>query len=215
MNALDSFYHKISPHLRKMGKTRENITLVIASKYFSVEQILKLYDMGQRDFGENKVQDALHKMMHLPKDIRWHFLGHLQKNKVNKIVNLFELIHSVDSLELAQKINDRSKGRQNILLQVNTSREESKEGMTPEEFVQVFKAIEGLEHIYVQGLMTLAPLHQNEEVIRKTFRDLKILKDQYGNPSWHLSMGMSQDYPIALEEGTDILRLGHYFKSLV
>lgn len=211
---INEFFYELKPLLQKMGKTQQQLQLVVASKYFNVEQILSLYQMGQRDFGENRVQDALQKMSQLPSDIRWHFIGHLQKNKINKIIGLFDLIHSIDSIELAQKISDKSQSIQKILLQVNTSAEESKEGFSIEECKRAVPIISKLLHIQICGLMTMAPSGASESKIRETFSQLRELKMHLGHNDWLLSMGMSQDYLIAIEEGADIVRIGSRFLNL-
>jgi PLP dependent protein len=193
-----------------VGSKRDlgEVSLVVASKYFSEEEIETLYSEGQRDFGENKVQDALRKMGCLPKDIRWHFIGHLQKNKVNKVTDKFYLIHSIDSYELAEKISSNSQKKQKVLLQVNTSLEESKSGFTKEELIEVLPKLESLENIEIRGLMTMAPHTKETQKIRECFRILKEIKDTLCKKSWLLSMGMSQDFTFAIEEGSNLVRIG-------
>lgn len=182
-----------------------NVSLIVVSKTASVEAIRQVYDLGCLDFGENRVQDALAKRDVLPKDIRWHFIGTLQKNKVKKVVGHFALIHSVDSVELAEEIS-KHKVPTDILLQVNTSGEASKQGFTPDDLVKNLSSIQQLPYITVKGLMTMAPLTEDKEVIRKCFRDLRILRDRFGLQE--LSMGMSHDYQIAIEEGATMVRIG-------
>lgn len=208
MSALKEVLEKIKHCAHQCKRDSSTILLVVASKYFTVEQIFNLYEQGQRDFGENKVQDALQKMEKLPKDIRWHFIGHLQKNKVNKIIDCFELIHSIDSFELAEKIAQKSSSKQKILLQVNTSGEESKTGFDPHLFYKEFEQIQKLSSIEVVGLMTMAPDSDDETLIRETFSKLRQIREKLNQPHWLLSMGMSQDYPIAILEGANLLRLG-------
>ena len=170
---------------------------------------------GARIFGENRVQDALEKIDRLPKDIIWHLIGRLQKNKVNKVVDKFDLIHSVDSLELAQKLSEKSTQSQKILVQVNVSQEESKSGFTKEEFLKVYPQIESLKNIELCGLMTMAPLSDDKDLVRKSFQGISLIKKELRKIHWLLSMGMSQDYPIAIEEGANILRIGsHFLKGL-
>lgn len=208
MSALKEVLEKIKSCANQCQRDASTIQLVVASKYFTVEQILDLYKHGQRDFGENKVQDALHKMEKLPKDIRWHFIGHLQKNKVNKIVDSFELIHSIDSLELAEKIDQKSQKKQKILLQVNTSGEESKTGFDIHLFYEELKKIQQLGQLEVVGLMTMAPETDNKVLIQETFSKLRQIREKLNKPDWLLSMGMSQDYPIAIAQGANLIRLG-------
>lgn len=193
------------------------ITVVAVSKTHPIDVVLSVYNNGCRDFGENRVQEALEKKAMGPFDIRWHFIGTLQKNKVNKVVGNFALIHSVDSLELASKISEVS-AREGIetpiLLQVNTSGELSKHGLSPEEWQRELDALQRLSHLSLQGLMTMAPFTDEERVIRETFSKLRIFKEtlltQIDNKKEfkHLSMGMSHDYPIAIEEGATLLRIG-------
>lgn len=180
------------------------VKIVAVSKGCSLEQILALYEVGCRDFGESRVQEALLKIEKAPKDIRWHFIGKLQKNKVRKVIGKFFLIHSVDSFDLAEKISQVSQEMNvvtSILFEVNTSGEPSKSGFKPEEVRLI-----NLSGISLKGLMTMAPLTDNIHIIRKTFSDLRLLRDKLGLKE--LSMGMSSDYWIAIEEGATMLRLG-------
>ena len=211
MNTILSFKKEVSTLLEKCGENGRSVTLVVASKYFSKEQILKLYQMGQRDFGENRVQDALEKIRELPKDITWHFIGHLQKNKVGKIVDQFDLIHSVDSTLLAQKISDKSTKVQKVLLQINVSEESSKGGFFIDEFLKALPEIEKMKHIQVCGLMTIGAHVEDKGQIQKTFKRLADLRKELQRPEWKLSMGMSSDYPLAIREGADFLRIGRRF----
>lgn len=215
MNIVQSFSENLEKLLEASKREANDTCLIVASKYFSAEQILKLYEMGQRDFGENRVQDALLKMQSLPADITWHLIGHLQKKKVNKVVDQFEYIHSVDSLELAQKISERSSKKQKIFAQVNTSNEPSKEGFSKEDFLQSYSKLESFKNIELVGLMTMAPLTDDQNVIRSCFRDLKEISKTLNRAHWKLSMGMSSDYPIAIEEGAHFIRIGrHFLKGL-
>lgn len=183
----------------------DHVRLIVVTKEQPIDAIALVYDLGCRDFGENRVQDALPKIEEMPDDIRWHFIGSLQKNKVKKVVGRFALIHSVDSVELAQEIAKQGIAT-DILLQVNTSGETSKQGFTVDEFGQAFKVIRGLPNINVKGLMTIAPLTEDVNVIRKCFRRLRQLRDEFGLQE--LSMGMSGDYRIAIEEGATMVRIG-------
>ena len=166
-----------------------------------------LYQSGARDFGENRIQEALPKMDEAPNDISWHFIGNIQSNKVNKIGRRFALIHSVDSYEIAQKISEFSPQKQAILLQVNISH---KHGFTPEKLAQEFGQLKELPNLDIQGLMTMAP-QTTEDEIRETFRTLRNLRDALNLKE--LSMGMSDDWRIAIEEGATIIRLGNYLFS--
>ncbi len=183
----------------------KNVKLVAVTKNVPVEDISLVYELGCRDFGENRVQDALPKIEELPPDIRWHFIGTLQKNKVKKVVGNFALIHSVDSVELAQEISKQGIDT-SILLQVNTSGEESKQGFTEDEFRRDLAMIQKMPYIQVKGLMTMAPLTEDVDQIRMCFRRLRELRDELGLKE--LSMGMSHDYKIAIDEGATIVRIG-------
>ncbi len=195
----------------KAGRDPQEITLLVVSKKHSVEEIAQLYSQGARDFGETRVQEALPKIEELPKDIRWHFIGTVQKNKISKIVGNFVLIHSVDSLEVADKISQTSLQRgvvTNVLLEANTSGEKSKAGLTPSAWKGCFTDLLELKGIQVQGLMTMAPLTEDRECIRETFRQLRLLREDLRAELPILSMGMSGDFPLAIEEGATIVRIG-------
>ncbi len=208
---------EIAHTARACGRNPEEITLVAISKGQNWNDVEPIYQEGCRNFGENRLQEALTKIQAAPQDCRWHFVGTLQKNKVRKAIGHFTLIHSVDSLELAKKISEVSLEQQIktcILLQVNTSGEKSKQGMSSEECFMYFDQITSLPGIDVQGLMTMAPYVEDEKIIRQTFSSLRILKDRLvaeyqlikGLP--HLSMGMSHDFKLAIAEGATLLRIG-------
>lgn len=199
----------------KSGRDPSEITLVPVSKGHSVEKIHEVYEAGCRTFGENRVQEAVQKITQAPSDIHWHFIGTLQKNKVNKVIGKFSLIHSVDSVELAEAISDRSEGEvTKILLEVNTSGEEAKHGLKVPEWKEKFQQVLQLPGVQVEGLMTMAPYTDQQDVIRKCFRDLRNLRKDLAllmsieEEKLHLSMGMSNDYLIAIEEGATLLRIG-------
>lgn len=193
-----------------------NVTLIAVSKTQPIEKIKQAYDCGLRNFGENYVQEALPKVQTLPSDITWHFIGHLQTNKVNKIVPYFHIIHTVDSLHLAEEINKQAARfhvKPTILLQVNISGETTKNGINPQEVVALAQKIVQLPHVVLNGLMTIAPEVADPEEIRLVFRNLRLLQDklrqEVPQSHWqHLSMGMTNDYKIALEEGATMIRLG-------
>ena len=201
----------------RVGRAPEEITLVAVSKTMPVELVQMAYNLGVTDFGENRVQEALPKIAAFhPQDLRWHMIGHLQSNKASKVVSSFYCVHSVDSLHLAQTLNRYAgeHGRQlPVLLQVNVSGELSKEGMSPAEALELTRQFAELPHIQVEGLMTIAPLVEDPEQVRPVFRELRILRDQLRaelpSCSWqHLSMGMTGDYRVAIEEGATIVRIG-------
>lgn len=181
------------------------VKLIVVTKNIPVKSIQSVYDLGCRDFGENRVQEALPKIEEMEKDIHWHFIGTLQKNKVKKVIRRFDLIHSVDSFELAQEISKLGIDTK-ILLQVNTSGEESKQGFSPGEIEKKLPLIQKLPFVQVQGLMTMAPLTENIAEIRACFRSLRELRDRHGLQE--LSMGMSHDYMMAIEEGATMVRIG-------
>lgn len=203
----------------KIYHRTDEIQLVVVSKNHPWCEIAPLYDVGCRDFGENRLQEALPKIEQSPKDCHWHYIGSLQKNKVRKVVSRFVLIHSVDSLELAKKISEVSSDlnyTSKILLQVNTSGELSKQGMCAEECYRHFEDLSSLPCISVEGLMTMAPLVESEKMIRQCFADLRELKEQLirtyqpAKSFQHLSMGMSHDFKWAIAEGATLLRVGSY-----
>ena len=199
----------------------KNVTLVAVSKTKPPEAIKELYDLGQREFGENYVQEMVDKQAQLPSDIRWHFIGHLQTNKVKYIAAFVHLIHGVDSLKLLKEINKQAiKANRiiNVLLQVHIAQEETKFGLDEKELEEIFNSnssqLHELINIKIQGLMGMASFTQNEEQIRKEFRYLKTLFDKYTELQTTncklqtLSMGMSADYEIAIEGGSNMVRIG-------
>ena len=207
----------IAEAAQKVGRTPEEITLVAVSKTVPVQLVRMAYNLGVANFGENRVQDALLKIAEFnPQDVRWHMIGHLQSNKAGKVIGPFYCVQSVDSPHLAQILNRYALEhgiRFPILLQVNVSGEASKEGMSPVETPEVARQILALPHLEVQGLMTIAPLVQDPEEVRPIFRGLRSLRDQLRDmmpqSAWqHLSMGMTDDYRIAIEEGATIVRVG-------
>jgi PLP dependent protein len=200
-------------------KLRGEVTLVAVSKTKPVEDILELYNLGQRDFGENYVQELVDKANQLPKDIRWHFIGHLQTNKVKLIVPFVQLIHGVDSLKLLKEINKEAAkiGRVvNCLLQVHIAQEETKFGFDEEELNKLISQYADLlmTNVRIVGLMGLASFTDDMEKVRGEFRRLKGLFDkcnklQTPNSKLQtLSMGMSSDYKIAIQEGSTMVRIG-------
>lgn len=199
----------------------EKITLVAVSKTKPVEEILALYKMGQLDFGENYVQEMLAKAAQLPRNIRWHFIGHLQTNKVKAIAPFVHLIQGVDRLKLLKEIDKeaaKNKKVLDVLLQVHIAREETKFGMNEEELDDVM--ISRFPNVRICGFMGMASLTDDMQIVRKEFQHLKTLFDKYAQPnpltgrqiSAHeletLSMGMSSDYKIAIEEGSNMVRIG-------
>lgn len=191
------------------------VTLVAVSKTKPVEDILALYELGHRDFGENYVQELVDKEAQLPKDIRWHFIGHLQSNKVKYIAPFVHLIHGVDSFKLLQEINKQAQKNNRIidcLLQVYIAKEETKFGLDENELAELLKS--QLANVRICGLMGMASFSNNMELVRNEFRYLKALFDKHSKPPTSnpelqiLSMGMSSDYKIAAEEGSNMVRIG-------
>ena len=195
----------------------QDVKLVAVSKTKPKEDILEAYNAGIRDFGENKVQELCAKYEELPGDIRWHLIGHLQTNKVKYIVGKTWLIHSVDSLKLAKEIEKEASKKDvivDILVQVNISKEESKSGISREEAPALIDEILKMPHINLKGLMTIAPVCEDEEEVRPVFRELKKLSvdiecfNRDNKPECELSMGMSGDYKAAIYEGATYVRIG-------
>lgn len=201
----------------KAGRKREEVTLIAVSKTKPVEMLKEVYDENIRDFGENKVQELTNKIPEMPQDIKWHMIGHLQRNKVKYIIDQVALIHSVDSYRLAEEINVQAKKHGiivPILIEVNIANEESKFGITKEDAIQLVRDIAPLDGIKIQGLMTIAPYVVDQEENRLYFRKIKdlsvdIAKENIDNVDMNiLSMGMTGDYMVAIEEGATMVRVG-------
>lgn len=206
---------KIASVCAKAGRNPEEIILVGITKYAEADKIQEALAAGLTHIGENRVQEAERKYAQVATPCMKHLVGHLQSNKVNAAIQFFDLIESVDRIKIARKI-DKHAGYQNktmdILVQVNTSGEEQKYGVAPEELWLLLEEIHSLKHLRLQGLMTIAPFTEEREIIRRCFRDLKNLFDEanekLNSKMLYLSMGMSNDYDIALEEGANMLRIG-------
>lgn len=208
-------WDKISNACFKCGRNVSELRLIAVSKTQSSDLILEAIKLGLNNFGENKAQELKQKAEQINFDVIWHFIGHLQTNKVKYIINHAEFIHSVDSIKLAEEINSKAEKinkRQKILLEVKTSEEESKFGLQSED--DVFNLLEFCKskaNIEVVGLMTMAPFTDNEKLIRKSFSSLRLLKEKinsFGYNLTELSMGMTNDFEIAIEEGSTMLRIG-------
>jgi pyridoxal phosphate enzyme (YggS family) len=202
-------YREIKKELDAKG-----ITLVAVSKTKPVADILELYNEGQRDFGENYVQELVDKAVQLPADIHWHFIGHLQTNKVKLIAPFVQLVHGVDSLKLLKEINKEA-GKQgrtiDCLLQIHIAREETKFGLDEEELTGLLAALglEPLPHVRICGLMGMASFTEDMEKVKEEFSRLKIIYDRYSGGRWSiLSMGMSSDYRVAAAAGSTMVRIG-------
>ena len=202
---------------KNAGRAREEVTLIAVSKTKPVPMLQEIYDEGIRDFGENKVQELASKYEELPKDIRWHMIGHLQRNKVKAVIDKACLIHSVDSYRLAEEINIQAKKKNitvPILVEVNIAEEESKFGIHREDAIALVEQIAELDNLRIQGLMTIAPYVEDPEDNRQYFRSIKqlsvdIAQKNIDNVSMSvLSMGMTGDYMVAIEEGATLVRVG-------
>ena len=212
---LESVRANISAAASRAGREASTIELIAVSKTYPAEVIREAVYAGQELFGENRVQEALNKVPTLPGNLRWHLIGHLQSNKVRKALPLFELIHGVDSTGLAKDI-DRIAAEEGmyprILLEVNVSGEGSKHGFSPENLERELEGLLALPRVQVEGFMTMAPLAQDPESARPYFAALRELRDrmaqQSGIPLGTLSMGMSGDYQVAVEEGATLVRVG-------
>lgn len=202
---------------KRAGRSRDEVTLIAVSKTKPVEMLKEVYDQGIRVFGENKVQEMMDKQEVLPSDIQWHMIGHLQRNKVKYLIGKTALIHSVDSLRLAEEINRLSEKNNvvtKILVEVNIASEETKFGTSREDAVKLVEDISRLSNLRVEGLMTIAPYVENAEDNRQYFKEIRklsvdIKQKNIDNVSMStLSMGMTGDYMVAIEEGATMVRVG-------
>ena len=201
----------------KAGRRREDVTLIAVSKTNPVQRIKEAYDLGIRDFGENKVKEMLGKEPQLPEDIRWHLIGHLQTNKVKSVLDRTVLIHSIDSIKLSDTIDFEARKKGIVaegLLEVNVAEEESKFGFLPEELFPLLDRLKQYKNLRIRGLMTVAPIVTDPEENRGVFRRLcklsiDIKSKNIDNVSMGvLSMGMTGDYTVAIEEGATMIRVG-------
>ena len=208
---------RICQACQRANRERKEVTLIAVSKTKPVSMLHEVYQEGIRCFGENKVQELMDKYEQMPADTRWHLIGHLQRNKVKYIVDKAELIHSVDSLRLAETIEQEAKKKNiiaNILIEVNVAEEESKFGVKVEEVIPLIQEIAKFPHIRIKGLMTIAPYVENPEENRYVFARLRklsvdIIEKNIDNVSVEiLSMGMTNDYEVAIEEGATMVRIG-------
>ena len=189
----------------------QDVTMICVSKFHTNEAIMQAYQAGERDFGESRMQELLPKHEALPKDIRWHFIGHLQTNKVRQILPFVHLIHSVDSLRLLECINREAEkiGRTvRVLLEVHVAKEETKSGFTPEELLSLDLPLSTLNHVEICGIMGMATNTDDQQEIRRCFREIKKLAHSLPIEQPIISMGMSDDYLLAIQEGSTMLRIG-------
>ncbi|MEQ2676577.1 YggS family pyridoxal phosphate-dependent enzyme [Enterocloster citroniae] len=214
---LDQVRETINAACIRAGRRPEEVTLIAVSKTKPVPMLEEAYAAGTRDFGENKVQEILAKKPELPQDIRWHMIGHLQRNKVSQVIGNAVMIHSVDSLRLARQIEAEAAKKEvdvDILLEVNVAREESKYGFMMEEVEDAVMAIKDFPHVHIKGLMTIAPFVDNPEENRGIFKKLFEFAVDIGRKNIDnvtmdvLSMGMTGDYEVAVEEGATMVRVG-------
>ena len=214
---LENVEQKIQAACERSGRDRSEVTLIAVSKTKPAEMVQEAYDLGIRLFGENKVQEILEKCPRMPEDARFHMIGHLQRNKVKQVLPHAVLIHSVDSLRLAEQIDQEAEKlgiTAKILLEVNVAKEESKFGMMPEEVPEMVEQISLLPHLQIEGLMTIAPFVDDPEKNRPVFQKLyqlsvDIKKKNIDNVNMSvLSMGMTGDYQVAVEEGATMIRVG-------
>ncbi|MCI9123054.1 MAG: YggS family pyridoxal phosphate-dependent enzyme [Eubacterium sp.] len=201
----------------KSNRDRKDVTLIAVSKTKPAAMLQEIYDAGVRDFGENKVQEICEKYDQLPHDIRWHMIGHLQRNKVRQIIDKVCMIHSVDTYRLAEEINIQAKKHNlvmPVLIEVNIAQEDTKFGVRKEDAILLAEEISHLTNVQVQGLMAVAPYVDNPEDNRKYFQEIKQLAVDIKNKNLDnvlmckLSMGMTGDYAVAIEEGASMVRVG-------
>ena len=214
---LEQVRKNIEEACRAVNRDPGEVTLISVSKTKPVSMLQEAYDAGSRDFGENKVQEIMDKYPQLPSDIRWHMIGHLQRNKVKYIIDKVDMIHSVDSLRLAETIEKEAAKKDiiiKILIEVNVAKEESKFGVMPEKVEELVSQVSQLPHIRICGLMTIAPFVENPEENRIYFNRLRniavdIERKKSDNVIMSiLSMGMTNDYEVAIEEGSTMVRVG-------
>ena len=216
-NNLQEVEKKIQEACARVNRSRDEITLIAVSKTKPISMLTEAYELGVRDFGENKVQELSEKYPQMPSDIRWHLIGHLQRNKVKQVIDKATLIHSVDSIRLAETIEHEAAKKNivvEILLEVNVAEEESKFGFKADELLSAVKHISTFRHLKIKGLMTIAPFVENPEENRTIFAHLQklsvdIAEKNIDNVSVDiLSMGMTNDYQVAIEEGATMIRVG-------
>ncbi len=213
---IDEIKRKINRAALRSGRDPSQVKLVAVTKNVPVDRIQEAVDSGECVFGENRVQELLTKYHDLPPEVEWHFIGHLQRNKVAKIVNVVKLVHSLDRWSLAKRMDGLAKRRNltcDALVQVNVAGESSKFGLSPGEVEDFVREVKGLSGIRIKGLMTIAPYTDNPERVRPVFRELRLMAEKIkktvsGVDMDYLSMGMTNDFTVAIEEGANIIRVG-------
>lgn len=211
---LEILRKRIEEAASRAGRTTDDIEIVAVTKGVGIERIIEAIECGISVIGENRVQEAREKYERLGRRVSWHLVGHLQRNKAKKAVEIFDLIHSADRLEILEEINKSALkyGKiQRVLLQVNISGEETKFGFSQEEILEIYPTLSDLERIKIEGLMGIGPYGGDMEAIRRSFRSLREIFERMngeGAKMRYLSMGMSDDFEIAIEEGANLLRIG-------
>lgn len=218
LERLQSVENRIQKACERSGRSRQDVQLLLASKKVPAERLKELLHLPSVLLGENTAQELVTKQAQLPQEpFRWHFIGHLQTNKVKDVVGRCQLIHSVDRFSLAQEISKRSSQKNilsHVLIEVNTSGEENKSGVAPDQAMSLCQQVSNLPHIAISGLMTVPSHSDDEDIVRSQFRLLKNLSQQIAQESLanvqmkELSMGMSQDFEWAIEEGSTLVRVG-------
>lgn len=208
-------HDRIRRAARKAGRDPGEITLIAVTKMVEAKKVKEAVSAGLRVFGENYVQEAQEKIAKVKdKKIKWHFIGHLQKNKAKLAAELFDMIQSIDSVELAKELNKRAARQLDILIEVNISREKTKGGVTPDEAVKLAKAVSGMTNLRLRGLMAIPPFFEDAEMSRPYFAMLRRLAERINKEKFpgvflrDLSMGMSNDFEVAIEEGATMVRIG-------
>jgi len=212
---IEEIRERIAHAAASVSRPPDGVTLVAVAKFRSPEQIAEAVEAGVKIFGENRVQEAKSKYHLLPEDLTWHMVGHLQTNKAKDAVAIFDCIHSLDSIRIADEVEKRCAAAQktmDVMLEVNISGEEAKFGLEPEEVESVVRHVLTLPHLRLKGLMTMAPFVDDPETVRPVFRGLRELRDRLNDSGLchlnDLSMGMTQDYEVAIQEGATMVRIG-------
>jgi PLP dependent protein len=206
---IEEIRERIAHTAARAGRSPDKVTIIAVTKYVDESAIQQAVEAGIEHFGENRVQEAQRKILRLPGSglcPTWHMIGHLQRNKVQTALKIFDIIHSVDSIRLAQSISAQAERVVPVLLQVNAAKEKTKGGFKTGELKEAVAEISRLPNLSIKGLMTIAPMVDKPEEVRPIFRELRELRDSFGME--HLSMGMSNDFEIAVEEGATMVRLG-------
>jgi len=209
--------NRVKAACKRAGRDSDDVTIVAVSKSVDIETASRVVEGGIRDLGENRAKEIVNKFNAIQEEIRWHFVGHLQRNKVKDLIEFVDLIHSLESIPLAEEINKRAKeiGKiQDVLVEVNVSGEKSKYGLHPDQVFGFIKQVKDFDNLRIKGLMTMAPYGAMEERVRSVFSHLRNIRETLAADGIlldHLSMGMTDDFELAIEEGADIVRIGRAF----